>query len=63
MKSWIFKERHVSEVTLIAMRVESGVECEEWVGVQGKNTLELQMQDETNPSITCKSLLRGSFPF
>lgn len=42
---------------------KSGVECEEWVGVQGKTTLELQMQNETKPSVTLKALLKGSFTF
>lgn len=42
---------------------ESGVECEEWVGGQGKNTLELQMQNGTKPSIIFKSFLKGSFTF
>lgn len=42
---------------------KSGVECEEWVGAQGKNTLELQMRSETKPFSILKPSLKGSFTF
>lgn len=44
------------------MSGKSGAEREEWVGVQGKNTLELQMQNKTRPP-DFEILLKGSSPF